>query len=410
MLRLKPYLVFLISTMMTYIPGHSALADLVINTTESINPDNSLSSSEVNRIASASELDAVLSDRVSMGVTLALTSSDDISCGEDQGILKAFICSKSNGPNNSTVIYSNSSDFNAIKDKLGCESPATTVVKKNKPDYDRWLTSFSVWVSEGLEMYILLKGALLFNPKATKKIMATATATSLTTMAGIYTAGVGLAESGKKIPEKWIELIEGLTRLKAGLSLGGWALGIAGGVAGRKELVLSGLLINVVSNTFRETGRGALITLPLILDKKYAAIAFSGIPLAFIAAQPLFCYQRTNNPYAKAFAWTLIATLGTGLFSRAWHNFERLAGESGTLWNIDTNITVGGDYEILSHEKLPMSIIAPFGYRPNPTIITVASGLGFFTFVSLASLYRFIYRVKPSGTGQIILNLDASQF
>ncbi|WP_252176358.1 hypothetical protein [Endozoicomonas sp. 4G] len=337
-----------------------------------------------------------------MGVRLPLTSSDDISCGEDKGVLKAFICSEISHPNNSTVIYSNTSDFNAIKDKLGCENAPVIDVKANKPGYDQWVTSVSIWVWEAVEMFVLLEGSIRVNPKAKREILGAAFTTSAITMAGIYGTGVALAESGKEIPRKWTDLIKGLTKLKASLCVGGWALGIAGGVTGKNELVLSGLLMNVISNTFRETGEGALITLPLILDKKYAAIALSLIPAAIIASQLIPFKPRVKNPYVKAFAWFVTATLGTGLFSGAWHEFEEVAGESSTVWDVGKHTTVGNDYEILSHEKLPMSFITPFGYRPNPTVITLTSGLGFFTFVSLASLYRFIYRVKFTGFGQIM--------
>ncbi|WOG29708.1 hypothetical protein [Endozoicomonas sp. 8E] len=392
----------LISTMIVYILSHSALAKTDINTTASVNPESSTFSSNFSEPAIASEFNASSSSTVSLGIRLTLTSSDDISYRENKGALSAFICSLINRPSNSTVVYGNSSDLNNLKNHLGCEAPLPVDAIKNKPGYDRWMTSVSVWVWQGIEMFILLHATIKVNPKARKQILWTAFFTSLITTCSLYSAGVALAASGKEIPEKWIRLIAGLTKLKASLNIGGWTLGMAGGFAAEKELVLSGLLMNVISNTFRQTGEGALVTLPLILDKKYAAALLAFIPLGVIASQLIKFNPKTNSVFLQRFSWFVIASLGAGLFSGAWHEFEKIAGESSTVWDFGKQATVSDTYEILSDKKLPMSIIAPFGYRPDPTVITLTSGLGYFTLVTLASLYLFIHRVQPTSIDQLI--------
>ncbi|WOG29707.1 hypothetical protein [Endozoicomonas sp. 8E] len=405
MQRSKTCLVLLISTMIAYISVHSALASPALDTSGLVKSDYSTLASAVNGSTPASKLNIILPDRVSMGIRLPQTASDDISCGENRGKLKAFICSDINDPNNSTVIYGNSSDFNAIKDKLGCESPPVTVTKKSKQDNEQFLTSVAIWVLEGVEMFILLQGSIRVKPEAKNKILGTALVTSLVTMGGVFTTGVLLADSGREIPEKWVGLITGLTSLKASMCAGGWALRLAGGTTGKRELLLSGLLINVISNTFRQTGEGSLATLPLVLDKKYEAICMSLIPLGIIATKLIPFNPETESTCLRTFSWFVIASLGAGLFSDAWHEFEKIAGESRTLWDIGKNLIVGNGYEILSHEKLPMSVIAPFGYRPDPTIITVTTGLSFFTFVSLASLYHFLHRAKSRDTRQLEIEI-----
>ncbi len=408
MQRSKTCLVLLISTMIAYVSVHSALASPALNTSELVKSDYSTVASAVNGSTPASKFNIILPDRVSMSTRLPQTASDDISCGENRGKLKAFVCSEINNPNNSTVFYNNSSDFNAIKDKLGCESSTATVAKKSKQGTEPLLTSVAIWIMEGVEMFVLLEGSIRVKPEAKYKILGTALGTSLITMGGVFTSGVLLSQSGMEIPEKWVELIAGLTSLKASICAGGWALGLAGGVTGKKELLLSGLLINVVSYTFREAGEGALATLPLILDKKYEAISLSFIPMGVIATKLIPFNPETDSACLRAFSWIVIASLGAGLFSNAWHEFEKIAGQSSTLWDLGKNLIVGNSYEILSREKLPMSIVAAFGYRPDPTIITVTTGLGFFTFVSLASLYHLLHKAKPRGNRQ--LEIEIMQF
>ncbi|WP_252176357.1 hypothetical protein [Endozoicomonas sp. 4G] len=372
---LKPYWLRLVSVMFACILGHSVLASPVINTTELVSPDDTV-------------------------VWLPLTSSNDISYRQERSALGAFICSILNLPANSTFVYGNSSEINALKNDFGCNTPNLKNIAKSKPDYDRWVSSVSIWAWQGLEMFILLDTAIKMHPQAKQLILAAASATSLITTGSLYITGTVLAAFGKKIPGKWLELMEGLTKLKASLWVGDWALVMAGGIAGKKEVVLSGLLINVISNTFRETGAGVLVTLPLFVRKKYHAALLSLIPLGVITAQLIVRNPRTDNAFVQRVTWLAIASLGAGLFSGAWHNFEEVAGESSIVWDIGSNITVGDDYEILSHQKLPMSIIAPFGYRPNPTVITLTSGLSYFTFITLASLYRFLHRAQCTMTQQ----------
>ncbi|WP_422133190.1 hypothetical protein [Endozoicomonas sp. ALD040] len=399
---LKPDRLLLISTLIVYILSHSALAKTDINTTASVNPESSTFSSNFSEPAIVSEFNVSSSSTVSLGIRLPLTSSDDILFRENQGGLTGFICSLMNLPSNSTFVYGNSSHLNNIKNHLGCDAPPPEETIKNKPDYDRWVSSVSIWVREGVEMFILLSASIKVNPGARKQILYAAYLTSAITMSSLYSTGVALAASGKEIPEKWIQLIDGLTKLKASLCIGGWALGMAGGIADKKELALSGLLINVISNTFRETGNAVLTTVPLILDKKYEAGLLGLIPLGIIASKLIKFNPKTNTVFLQRFSWFVMASLGAGLFSGAWHNFEKIAGESATVWDLGKQTTVSDGYEILSDKKLPMSIIAPFGYRPDPTVITLTSGLGYFTLVTLAGLYLVIHRVQPTSIDQLL--------
>ncbi|WP_448216560.1 hypothetical protein [Endozoicomonas sp. 2B-B] len=404
---LKPDRLLLISTLIVYILSHSALAKTDINTTASVNLESSTFSSNFSEPAIVSEFNVSSSSTVSLGIRLPLTSSDDILFRKNQGGLTGFICSLINLPSNSTFVYGNSSHLNNIKNHLGCDVPLPEETIKNKPDYDRWVSSISIWVREGVEMFILLSASIKVSPGARKQILYTAYLTSFITTGSLYGIGAANAESGKEIPEKWIQLINGLTKLKASLCIGGWAIGMVGGIAGKKELVLSALLINVISNTFRETGNAALTTVPLILNKNYEAGLLGLIPMGIIASKLIEFNPKTNSVFLQKLSWFVIASLGAGLFSGAWHDFEKIAGESATVWDLGKQTTVGDGYEILSDKKLPMSIIAPFGYRPDPTVITLTSGLGYFTVVTLASLYLIIHRVQPTGIG--LLTPDSAE-
>ncbi|MGB1270905.1 MAG: hypothetical protein ACPG5T_02400 [Endozoicomonas sp.] len=360
-------------------------------------------SSAINLTSQEGEETLTSSSPLVMTTIFPMNFSSEDGCGVGKGVLSGFVCSQIGDPENVTVIDKSSPDFEKIRESLyGNESSSGTpsdnyrhvAAQTTGIGYDQWVTSIAIWTWEGIEMFILIGGykGQLGSEVTYKKnqILSVAAVTSVVTQAGIYGVGAWLAETGREIPEPWIELIEGLTKLKASTCVGGWALALAGGTTGKQELAMAGLLTNIVSNTFRETAEGALVTLPLILDKQYAAISLSLIPLVILGLHIKDFKLGINNPYLRMATWGVLATLGAGLFSGSWHEFEEVAGESAEVWDIGKNVTVWDNYKILSHKQLPMAVIAPFGYRPNPTIISLSSGLIYFSVVSIASIFRWV--------------------
>ena len=265
-----------------------------------------------------------------------------------------------------------------------------------------YISSFAIWTWETVEMVVLIKAAVLANPTQKWSIYITAGATSILTSSVITGVGVALAEVGTPISKSWVELIEGLTKLFASYVLAKVAVRYAqfafAGKPFTNKIGLSRtdkllLLVPVIMNIFRETGEGALSSIGLLVQKSYGVIAFNLIPLAVLSGQALFSrFQWKNRPkwnthYIPEFLLTgLFALLGTGLWATGWHDLEEVAGETPEIYNFGTNVTVAGDYEILSQKNLPFAFLGPFGYRPNPTILTSVMGSTYFVGITSALL------------------------
>lgn len=294
---------------------------------------------------------------------------------------------------------------NSGRKLLSAEAPNSTTsilddTSSYTPSFEDWFDPLSISSWEAAEMTVLIKASITLSPNYKKHIYITAITTSLITSASITGLGVALAETGNEIPESWIEMIEGVTKLMAAFVVGKVAINygkhvfhdipiVTKSVAG--GLATIAVLGPVALNLMRETGEGALSSLSLIIQKQYGAIAFNAIPPALIGG--MYLQDRYSckgvNCGSTGYKYLLLAiftTLGAGLCSSGLHEIEEIAGETPKVYSL-------GDSKYLSHKRLPLALLAPFGYRKDPTVLTVIAGSGYFLILMTVHIYnRFIFK------------------
>ena len=200
--------------------------------------------------------------------------------------------------------------------------------------------------------------------------------------------GVILGLIGGEINEKWIEGIEGVSKiaasfciLKLSLKIPKW-LKVYGthnheeSKAGGDETLELGkvsLFWNVSWNIWREIAEAVIFLVPFFLsDDNLGAIPFSIILGTFIGgACGLGIYflntRFENMKFLAVFMATLTGLLAIGLLTYGVHEFEEVAE-----WEVVVYEVPGGrDGGFWSHKEFPMVIIKIFGYSDHPTIMMI---------------------------------------
>ncbi|CAB9510475.1 iron permease [Seminavis robusta] len=133
------------------------------------------------------------------------------------------------------------------------------------------------------------------------------------------------------------------------------------------DLTINSIRFNVAWNIWREVGECGVFLIPFFLNGEEAiAIPLSaviGCVVGGLAGWGIYYANgRMKNKLSLAiFSAGLLHLLSTGLFTSGCHKFEMVFGSTPVVWQLE------GDF--WSIDRLPMTIIKPFGYSDTRTVL-----------------------------------------
>jgi len=231
-----------------------------------------------------------------------------------------------------------------------------------------------------------------------------ATAFALVVIAAI---AIPLAILSESFDPTTAYIIEGISKIVAAISLLQLSLkfpkflGIYGSFKKRDEapveegddgkLTLRSIRFNVAWNIWREVAECGVFLIPFFLSGKN----LMSIPLSAVIGSVvgLFCgvaiYIANKSLKSKVglaiFCVLLLVTLSAGLFTGGCHKIEVEVGETRQIWALED--------PFWSVDRLPMTILKPFGYNDSRTILEIVCYWSSLIFA--AALHYRKYRLAP---------------
>jgi high-affinity iron transporter len=199
-------------------------------------------------------------------------------------------------------------------------------------------------------------------------------------------------------------IIEGISKIVAAVCLLGLALklpkwlGVLGSSKKNPEngeesegLTIRSIRFNVAWNIWREVAECGVFLVPFFLSGDgLIAVPLSAVIGSIIG---LLCgigiywanKKFTNKLGLTIFAVLLLVSISAGLFSSGCHKLEIEIGETMQVWEING--------KFWSAERLPMTILKPFGYSDTRTVLQIAS---YWSWLALcAALFYRKVRISP---------------
>jgi high-affinity iron transporter len=136
------------------------------------------------------------------------------------------------------------------------------------------------------------------------------------------------------------------------------------------NLSIRSIRFNVAWNIWREVGECGVFLIPFFLNGEQAlAIPLSGLIGSVVGGLAgwgiYYANGRLKNKlYLAIFSAGLLHLLSTGLFTSGCHKFEMVFGSTTVVWRLE------GDF--WSVDRLPMTIVKPFGYSDTRTVLEMA--------------------------------------
>jgi high-affinity iron transporter len=141
---------------------------------------------------------------------------------------------------------------------------------------------------------------------------------------------------------------------------------------GGGSVTLGSIRFNVAWNIWREVAECGIFLLPSLLRgegiKAIPLSAVVGITVGFLCGLGIYYANKklTSKVWLAVFTTLLLLFLSTGLFSGGSRNIEKATGVStAQVWSIK------GDF--WSVNRLPMTILKPFGYSDTRTVLQIVS-------------------------------------
>jgi hypothetical protein len=137
------------------------------------------------------------------------------------------------------------------------------------------------------------------------------------------------------------------------------------------SLSLRSIRFNVAWNIWREVAECGVFLIPFFLTGEgILAIPLSAV-VGFACGATVCMFIYYANKHFKStvgltiFTSGLLVLLSTGLFSGGCHNLESVAGSTETVW------VIRGTF--WSDERLPMTLLKPFGYSSERTLLQMVT-------------------------------------
>ena len=198
-------------------------------------------------------------------------------------------------------------------------------------------------------------------------------------------------------------IIEGLSKIVAAISLMQLSLKLPKwlGVYGSRKkrdhgenedgLTLRSIRFNVAWNIWREVAECGVFLIPFFLSGEglemipLSAVIGSFVGLALGVALYFANKRMTNKLGLAVFGVLVLVFLAVGLFAGGCHKLETEIGLTKTVWTIE------GDF--WSVNRLPMTVLKPFGYNDSRTVLEIVS---YWSALLLAGLLHYRkYRISP---------------
>ena len=149
------------------------------------------------------------------------------------------------------------------------------------------------------------------------------------------------------------------------------------------SLSVKNIAFNVAWNVWREVAETGAYLLPYLLAGILRPIPLSGligIVIGFVLGISIYIAnnKQKNMVWLAVFMAALTGQLAIGLFTGGCNEFEKALGETRTVWTID-----GAFWD---HNKLPMTVIKPFGYSSTRTVLQICA---FWSWTSIILLLHY---------------------
>ena len=152
-------------------------------------------------------------------------------------------------------------------------------------------------------------------------------------------------------------------------------------------LSIRSIKFNVAWNIWREVGEIGVFLLPFFLgDDSLIEIPVSaiiGIVVGLVSGLGVY-YASANLDdkfWLTFFLSAVTGMLSVGLFVGGCHEFEVVWGSTKTVWTLEGNFW--------DHNRLPMTIIKPFGYSSTRTVLQICCFWSWFAFLLACHYYKY---------------------
>jgi high-affinity iron transporter len=152
----------------------------------------------------------------------------------------------------------------------------------------------------------------------------------------------------------------------------------------QQRLTLRSIRFNVAWNIWREVAEIGVFLVPSLLSHTdLLRLPCSGLIGAlvgtFVGVGIFIANQRfANRKHLCIFIVLLLVVLSAGLYTGGSHKLEIVLGSTEEVWSID-----GAFWSI---DRLPMTIIKPFGYRDSRTVLEIVS---YWSWLLLSSVLHY---------------------
>lgn len=164
-------------------------------------------------------------------------------------------------------------------------------------------------------------------------------------------------------------------------------------------LSIRSIRFNVAWNIWREVGECGVFLIPFFLTGEgIKAIPLSAVVGSLVGAVICFSIYEANKRMKNVvgltiFTVALLLFLSAGLFSGGCHKFEMEYGYTPTVWKLH------GD--IWSVDRLPMTILKPFGYTDERTVVEIVTFWGCMAFSLLLHYRKYKLCRKPTQEDEV---------
>jgi high-affinity iron transporter len=157
-----------------------------------------------------------------------------------------------------------------------------------------------------------------------------------------------------------------------------------------ERLTKKSIRFNVAWNIWREVAECGVFLIPFFLSGDLSAIPLSAVIGSAVGLAAGFGVYFANKRFKHKkglaiFAVLLLGFLSAGLFTGGCHNLEVEFGTTPTVWTLQP--------EFWSVDRLPMTLLKPFGYNDSRTLLGI---LCFWSWLALSALLHYRkYRISP---------------
>lgn len=216
---------------------------------------------------------------------------------------------------------------------------------------------------------------------------------ALVALVMILAVAIPLGLLSQNLSPKVIQIVEGISKIVAAICITQLSIKIPrllGLYPSKKKnagldasLSLRNIRFNVAWNIWREVAETGAYLLPYILAGHISSIYLSsviGIIVGFVVGISVYiANKKQKNMKALAiFMASLTGMLAIGLFTGGCHEFEKALGPTKIVWKIEG--------EFWDQNKLPMTILKPFGYSSSRTVLQIVA---FWSWILLTALLHY---------------------